>query len=125
MHQNLRLNKLLFFIIILFFTVSCKNKKTNNNILSQSEFISILVDVHLANATLNYMQADKNWKNFNAKDYYPSILKKHKITSKELERTIQYYIKEPKMYESVYDSVINRLSIMQGDITNKIIQAKK
>ena len=124
-NQNLSSNKILFIIFFSLSLISCKTNKADKNILSQKEFINILVDIHLANATLNYMQADKNWENYKAKDYYPSILKTHNVTEKKLQETIQYYIKSPVKYDAVYDSVINRLSIMQGEITKKVIKKNK
>jgi len=124
MSQKPGFNNLVIVFFLILSITSCKNKKPEKDILSQKEFINVLVDIHLANATLNYMQADKNWKNYKADDYYPSILKKHNVSVKKFEKTIQYYIKQPVKYDAVYDSVINRLSIMQGNITNKIKQKK-
>jgi len=126
MSQKLKFNNPVIIFLIIFSIISCKNKDSDKkDILSKNEFINVLVDIHLANATLNYMQADKNWENFKANDYYPSILKKHNVSGKKFEKTIQYYIKRPIEYDAIYDSVINRLSIMQGNITNKIMDKKK
>lgn len=124
MFQNQRFNNKFIFILISVFFLACNNKKSED-IIAKNEFINILLEVHLANATLNYMQSDKNWKNYKNSDYYPSILKKHNVTVKDFNNTIQYYIKKPDEYDAIYDSVINRLSVMQGEISTKIIEEKK
>ena len=106
--------KCLFIIssaIILFW--GCLNNKnsTNELLLQESKFIEVLVDVHLAEASVFERKLIDSLSSELLKKHYDLIFSIHGITSEELEFTYDYYQKDPVVFNSLYDKVLEQLRI--------------
>jgi hypothetical protein len=113
------INKSFLLIASLLILISCNSKKDEipNGILTKDEMISILIDVQLADATVNlsnYGQA--NFPNDKQK-LFALIYSKHKVSKKKFEDSFVYYTNHPETFEKIYDEVINGLSRKQAELS--------
>ena len=108
---------LVFFIIILFFAECNRYKKT----IPKDDFIKILADIHLADATLE-ISGLKKFRKYDTVVYHDYILKKYGYTKAEFDSTITYYVHHLRETQDLYDKVIAILkqeSMMLEDTTSE------
>lgn len=108
---------LLFLILLL---VSC-NKKTANNqppadIISKEKFILVMTDCRLAESAIALSMSKGENKDKVTQYFYSSVWKKHKITHRDFDASIQYYSKNPKMMDEIFQKVVTNLSEMQSKV---------
>ena len=109
----------LWLIFCFFFLFSCKPKeaKIPAGILPKEQMVSVLTDVHLAEAALTL-----NTKNDSAAlvaaGYYNFIYQSHRITKKQFDESLDFYTKHPELLEKIYEEVINELSKKQAEAVN-------
>jgi len=110
-----------FFVIL----IACRNKNNSpDGIIPENQFVSILVDIHLADATLNIIQMKNANLEFTADDYYFSVLKKHNTNKQKFDKSLEYYSKDMVRYNKIYDEVLKNLSILEGNFSKKAIKTK-
>lgn len=108
----------LLVMIILFSSCSRKAVEIPKNILSKEEFISILVDIHIAQAAMNAnVMSDSS--RYNMNDYSAYIFKTHHITKEKYDSTMAFYTTQPELMEGIYQEVINELSKKQSEAERK------
>jgi len=114
----------IYFFVLFFIIISC-NKKTNipENIIPKNKIVSILVDMHLADATLNIMLLRQTKINYKPEDYYYTVLKKHNTDKQTFDRSIKYYSQDLVEYDKIYDEVLKQLSIIEGNLSKKEIKS--
>jgi hypothetical protein len=105
-------------IILAMILLSCasgneKNRKTK--LIPVKELVSILTDVHIANALLTYPNIRSK---FSAKDSvsnYIEVIESHGYTKERMDATMNYYFtRNPKKLEKIYDQVLGRLSEIEA-----------
>jgi hypothetical protein len=100
------------FILCLIF-LSCGAPKTEipQDIITQNSFISLLKDIHLAEAKfeLHKTKGMENAKNELAHNY-STIYETHEITADDFDKTLDYYAKHPEQLEKIYTLVIEQLT---------------
>ena len=93
--------------------LGCTDPETKipTGILSEVEFVNMLKDVHLAEATfeLNKSKGIENAKNTLANNYQ-SIYKKHNIDDSTFSKSLEYYAKHPKILEEIYSTILEQLT---------------
>ena len=95
---------IILFIFISFFT-NCSQEKPQ--ILDEEEFVNLLVDIHTADALLSELKVnDKKIKGSDSLSYYNFIFIKYDINRKQFDDNIDYYWKNTKKYQAVYDKVL-------------------
>jgi len=72
--------------------------------------INILVDIHLAEAYISYMQNKTANIKSTTKATYDSLLKRHNITIEILDSNLYYYASKPKELENMYQEVIMKIT---------------
>ena len=84
-------------------------------VMSKDSMVSILVDVHLLEATidLGIMQGAIDPKQ--ADKYYP-VFKKHNITRQQYDKNLLFYSSHPELLDQIYDKVIAGLSRKQAEL---------
>lgn len=108
--------KHLLFIILFFSVLGCDQKtKTIDDVLPKDSLISIIVDMHLGDAIL--MEPTIQYKEFvvNKPEYYSFILQRHSVTKELFQESIDYYSQNPEEYEKMYDIVMEKITVLQGD----------
>lgn len=114
------LNKLSLKILVILLTATlsaCDNRP--DNILSQSKMADILFDMHKLEGTFTE-KSDSIITIQDKRPFYNSILSKYNISQSQFDSSIVWYSKYPKKYERVYDNVIERLTLLDQDVKNRI-----
>ena len=84
--------------------------------VKQDSLVSLLVDIHLADALLNKEKKPHAEKYEDALKLYPSVFLKHNIDRAVFDSTIKFYVKYPEQFSKIYDDVIRELSILEGSV---------
>jgi hypothetical protein len=104
--------KIPIFILCLIL-LSCGDSKTEipQDILSENNFISLLKDIHLAEAKfeIHKTKGMENAKNELAHNY-SAIYETHAITADDFEKTLDYYAQHPEQLEKIYTHVLEQLT---------------
>jgi hypothetical protein len=110
------------FLIMFFLSCSPGKEKADNSvpdeIIQPDTMVSILTEVHIAEAILREMKADNKHKEKMAQNFYSEIFTNHGITREQFLKSIQYYQKKPEVYQEIYESVITQLSQKQTENTS-------
>ena len=100
-------------LILCLIFLSCGTPKTEipQDILSENSFISLLKDIHLAEAKfeLHKTKGMENAKNELAHNYR-AIYETHEITTNDFDKTLDYYAQHPEQLEKIYTRVIEQLT---------------
>lgn len=111
-------NNILYIILLATLLFGCKSKtKVPSDIIPENKIVSLLVDMHIADATTNLIRIKQNKLNIKPEDYYYSVLSKHHTNKETFDKSIKYYSKNLEQYNKIYDEVLKRLSIIEGSLT--------
>lgn len=101
---------------VVFLATSCAFiKNEDSDIMEREMFIDVLVDVHFADAIISEKGFRITNDSLRISRYYDDIMKKHNISRKQFDRTIDFYTKNSEDYKRVYDEVIKNLTRMQDE----------
>lgn len=99
-------------ILSLLFLISCsKNTTPPKDILPRGEFIDIITDIQKAQSLLS-MKADStiDIRNMKLKAYSEEILKKHNVSEKRYNKSVDYYTADPDKLKEIMDEVVKKLN---------------
>ncbi len=115
-----RISLCLYVFAGLFFFTSCSKKSIDipKNILTKTEMVPVLVDIHLAQAVVGINQRSDSLR-YTLNDYSFSIFKLHHITREKYDSSLQFYTSHPELLEEIYAEVINELSKKQSEAERK------
>ena len=111
---------LLIFLIATFF--SCKEKKgipIPDDLVSEKQMVDILYDIHLNQAYFNQYQIEKKMPKDESNVLYFSVLKKYNVADSTFAQSVIYYSSLPKIYERIYQQVVDRLKMLEEDNSEK------
>lgn len=84
-------------------------------LLSQEKMISFLIDLHLTEAKMNYLdirQTDSaDWV---FRNYEEHLFEKHRIDPTTYYQSYQYYLAHMKQMENIYAAVVDSLSVISS-----------
>ena len=92
---------------------NCHTEKYPDNILTQEQFSSLLVELYLAEAKLNGLAISRDSASKLFIPYEDSLMKKSGVPDSVLRNTYQYYFDHPQELEKVYEIVIDSLSLRE------------
>lgn len=81
--------------------------------------IDILVDLHLAEATFNHFRYDTAYQNLSSTVYYYSVLDKYQMPDTIFEKSFVYYASNPRNFEKMYRKVMNKISVMEQELSGR------
>ena len=102
--------------------ISCskKEEKIPENILPKDKMIRLMVDVHIAEATIQSRNLGINDSTKTiAAGYYKNIFEKNRISEQQFRESFLYYSHHLEIFNKIYEEVINELSKKQALITKK------
>ena len=105
---------ILSFTMIVLLLAACDNRP--KGVLSQSEMVDILTDMHKLEGTLDIKgmeYADQTVK----MGYYNSIMEKYGTTKAEFDSSLVWYSKNPIKFEKIYNKVVVQVTHFQEDIS--------
>lgn len=108
----------LFTIICLLFSCSNYEEEIPKNILSENKLVSILKEIHLAEATfelhkINGMGQAKN----ELANSYQNIYTEYAISEEDFKTTLEYYSLNPEKLEKIYGKILEDLTKERATIS--------
>lgn len=99
--------------LLLSTVVSCTKEEKPQGILSKSQMVDWMIDIYLAEARTQQLMIpmDSAYKIF--LPYQDSLLRKKGLQDSVLRRSYQYYLGNTTELESIYDTVIDSLSLRE------------
>lgn len=105
------MKKLLTLFYILIFFASCIKNKSSEQVIDEDEMVNVLLDMHLADAVMNY-RGDQDSLQMEANSRYNFIFNKHNIDSTTFSNSLNFYTKNSKILLKIYDQVSDSLKAM-------------
>ncbi|MEI6062461.1 MAG: DUF4296 domain-containing protein [Bacteroidota bacterium] len=104
-------------------TAACNSilKSKPAGTLSENQMISLLVDLHITEATLHIVN-DSVIRSNNIPELrirFAEVFRKHGIKPDDFDTSLNYYIKHVEELDKIYAEVINRLSVMDATLQQK------
>ena len=113
------------FLILVFipiFSISCIHHEGSikrRNIIPEKDFITILEDIHLADAIISSPYLVSKHPGLDTLSNYRDILMQHGYTMEDLNKTLLYYTDKPEQLEQVYEKVIDNLSQLESEVSSR------
>jgi hypothetical protein len=108
-------------IVILCFVFSCSEKPGSppDNLINKDKMTTVLVDVHLAEASTEARSVTPQLIDQIAALRYQLVFKKHGISLLQFQDSYDYYLDHPELLNEIYIEVVNRLSAMDSKYSAK------
>jgi hypothetical protein len=104
------------FLVFLAALFSCSNRNTNihSTFLTQGQMIEALVQVHLLESAvqLNLLDGIRE-DSLSLGNYYSGLFLDKEYSLQDFEDSFTFYAKEPHKMESLLDSVLTRIQMME------------
>jgi hypothetical protein len=110
---------------VIFFVLGCTHKIKDSDLvpvdlIPKDQMVDILVDLKIMDAILASEQRKKEQDANDAKYYlYNSIMGKYGITRNRFEESLEYYQKDLKVMDEIYEEAITKLSKMKTEEAQK------
>jgi len=102
---------------LILFIFGCSNKNpVPKDLIPEDSLIRIIVDMHLADAILIEPSVQQKQMVINKSKFYNAVLKKHDISKDEFQKNLNYYSDNLEKFDSIYDKVIEELTVIQGNL---------
>ncbi len=102
----------------MFLLLACAGEEgIPENVMNKEQFIAVMVDVHIVEATAQLRQVKT--KDDLAKAVltdYQEAFEQHNITEEAFKQSFEYYLDHPKLLHEVYEEVFNELTRMQDEV---------
>ena len=86
--------------------------------------IEMLADIHIAEAIHNTRAySDSVLNNTSSEDFYYSVLAKYNVADSVFEKSFVFYASKPRDFEKMYRQVMNKLSEMEQESTERNTEA--
>ena len=102
-------NKYVGLILFLILLLSCTSRK----IIPEKDMVSILAKVYITDATVIKSDLRNTFFDKDTIDYYAKIYQKYGYTAAQFDTSFNYYSRDPKKLDAIYDKVIFELSKME------------
>lgn len=101
---------------------ACRNQQSPSGsdlqqpdtLISRSQMVRILTDVHLTESVLTYLKTKGEASKSLSDDYYNAVFSKYKISRKNFESNFNYYKRDQEDLEKIYEEVINNLESLKN-----------
>ncbi|MCK9448936.1 MAG: DUF4296 domain-containing protein [Bacteroidales bacterium] len=106
-------------IVLLLGLASCLSspakEHTPSVLLSQNQMTELLMDIHIAEAALNFKRNLGQAIHEEKQQYFDAVFRNHGLTQELFEENLNYYNRFPDKMEVMYDSITKRLERMQSE----------
>ncbi|GAB4448161.1 MAG: hypothetical protein Fur0028_03190 [Bacteroidales bacterium] len=114
----------IFLAFSLLFSCSRKQKEIPSEIIQQDSLVNIIVDIHLADAILLNPLTQSKISDISSNRLYKTVLDKYGISRERFNKSIDFYAETPAVLDSIYDKVIEQLSLIESKGYNDSLQRK-
>jgi Domain of unknown function (DUF4296) len=107
------MNRRLLCVALILFLLSCQDKKKGEvkGVLNKTELAAFLVEVYMGEARIDNLNLSKDSAIKLFLPYEEKLKEKFHLSDSMLKITYNYYLAHPKEMETVYDAVIDTLSL--------------
>lgn len=98
--------------------LACGKGRAPSDLISENDFVSVMVDVHLAEASVQHLRMGSDSANQLLANHYASIMSQHDITHRQFTQSFEYYREHPEQLSTIYEQVIERLSALEVEWSN-------
>ncbi|MGB3073715.1 MAG: DUF4296 domain-containing protein [Chitinophagales bacterium] len=127
--MNLLISKWLrivtLFIVFIYCACASEIEKAPEGILSKDKMIAVLLDVHIAESSVNSRGMTNQQLNQNVAAKYEDVMKKNGTTFDTFKKSFDYYLHHPEQYEEIYLEIVNKLTALEGKAKAKELVLKK
>jgi len=95
---------------ILLFAMGCKKER---KIIPRDDMVSVLVKVHLMDGAMQISQYNPDITVPDSLDVYEAVLDDYDYTRAQFDSSIQYYSKNLKKFDKIYQEVLARMNKME------------
>lgn len=106
-------NLLITLLAISFLALSCKEevkKEIPAEVVTKEQMIQIFADIHIAEAAMYENRFYPDSFKVNKPMLYNQLLKSHKLTQENFDKSYDYWSTEPKVIDDIYEQVIIELT---------------
>jgi hypothetical protein len=108
--------------LILFFFLACK-ERTPKGIIQKDKMVNVIMDIHLVDGYANSMITDSA--RIKTPALYQSVYKKYQTDSVQVNKSLEYYSKNPAQLTEMYNRVVKKLENLQKAEQKKINDKSK
>jgi hypothetical protein len=114
---NYRLKSLLIVLTFIVTFVGCRRDATTaeppEQLLSQQQMVSFLIDLHLAEAKMNYAEVRRSDSTeILFRNYEKHLMNRHGFTDSVYLKSYTYYLDNMELMNEIYDDVVDSLNVM-------------
>ncbi|MBX7107178.1 MAG: DUF4296 domain-containing protein [Chitinophagales bacterium] len=102
-------------LLVCFFSACVAHpEKVPSGILPEDKMIHILLDVHIAESSVNSRGMTNQQLNQLVAAKYDTVMKKNGTTFRIFEESFNYYLRHPEQFEMIYQEIVNQLTALEG-----------
>ena len=109
-------------VIMSIFLLACSSlstKETPDKVLSQTEMISAITDVHLLKGKISIWRKTQAVSQLQEDSLFELLYEKHNFSKAILDSSLIYYtLQEPELLEQIYTEVVEELKKQEADLEN-------
>ncbi|MEM8565890.1 MAG: DUF4296 domain-containing protein [Bacteroidota bacterium] len=117
--------KAIIIFLALFGVSSCGGEEVPEGILSEDEMVPIFLDVYLAEGKVNELRVKRDSALIIFEEYETRILDKYELTDSVYTNSLRYYYAHPLKLESIYETVLDSLNLMEKRLDEPKNDSKK
>jgi hypothetical protein len=120
-------NILLFIILpfsLLLFCCNPEEQIRRQDIISEEDFVQLLVEIHLSEGLLIMPNISKKYPGRDSISNYIDVIRKHGFEKEDFDRTIRFYSSKPHKLDNIYELVINELNKIEGEIIRSAMYSR-
>lgn len=95
---------------------ACNSSTKEQQTISEEKFIQILIDIHLADASMTTQNIYSRRNDYKPSHYYNSIYQKHGISRTGFDSLINYYSQNNADFDRIYEIVIDSLNRLETQL---------
>jgi hypothetical protein len=113
---------LVLFVILFFAACDAREEvyvKKPQPFFDEEKMVEIISDLKLTEGAIQQMSAYGDDAKMVSQYYYNKVLQKHQISAEEFKANLVYYSAYPDIMHQIYSRVVNRLTEMHTEISNR------
>lgn len=112
-------------LLSVFLISACKKKAEKPDFINQENFINMLIDIHITDASMSENNIYRSGNNYRPSYYYNSIYSKYNLDKQKFDSVIGYYTANLDEFETVYEKVIDSLNRLETKLKIELSKSKE
>jgi|SRR6056297_1819797 len=107
---------ILWLLVVLVIVFACQDKK---KVIPRDELVPVLVDIHLLDGAIRHSKFRDDVKMPDSIDVYEYVLDNYGYTQEQYDSSMNYYSRNPRKFEQIYQEVLARLNRRETQVKEK------